>query len=120
MTMSLSNLRAAGIASVAMSMLAFAGPAVADQGTGELVGNTFGWVPNSTNALNYAPQVPGKLGVVVPYVYFVSNGPGTVTLQFVNESNSLAFFEYRLDGVQIGTDSHPIVGGRHDPSWGVR
>jgi hypothetical protein len=46
-----------------------------------------------------------------PHVNLVSTGPGTVTLEFVNETNSLAFFEYRIDGLTVGTDAHPVVVG---------
>lgn len=43
-----------------------------------------------------------------PHVNFVSADDGSVTLEFVNDTNSLAFFEYRIDGVVVtaGTD-HP-------------
>ncbi len=46
-----------------------------------------------------------------PHVNQVSNGPGTVTLEFVNTTNSLAYFEYRIDGVEVGTTPHPVVTG---------
>jgi hypothetical protein len=45
----------------------------------------------------------------LPHVNEVSTGPGTVTLEFVNETNSLAFFEYRIDGATVGTTTHPVV-----------
>lgn len=47
-----------------------------------------------------------------PYVELVSQGVGEVTLDFVNDTNSLAFFEYRIDGVALtsGTE-HPVVTG---------
>ena len=46
-----------------------------------------------------------------PHVNLVEAGPGTVTLEFVNDTNSLAFFEYRLDGATVGTTAHPVVTG---------
>lgn len=69
------------------------------------------WEPNSTNALNFAKQVPGRVGQNAPYVLFDSNAPGTVTLDFYNPSVALAFFEYRIDGAPAGADPHPIVAG---------
>jgi hypothetical protein len=47
----------------------------------------------------------------LPHVNLVSTGPGTVTLDFVNPRNSIAFFEYRLDGQTVGTTPHPVVTG---------
>jgi hypothetical protein len=47
----------------------------------------------------------------LPHVNEVSKGPGTVTLEFVNATNSLAFFEYRIDGATVGTTTHPVVDG---------
>ena len=47
----------------------------------------------------------------LPHVNLVDTGPGTVTLEFVNETNSLAFFEYRIDGATVGTTPHPVVTG---------
>jgi len=75
--------------------------------TGTPVGNDFGWVPNSTNALNYAQLVPGREGQVVPYVLFNSNTSNSVVLDFFNfASAGIAFFEYRIDGVPTGTADH--------------
>jgi hypothetical protein len=49
-----SGLKAFAIAAVlAVSM---AGTAAASTVTGDPLGNTSGWTPNSTNALNYAQQ----------------------------------------------------------------
>lgn len=44
----------------------------------------------------------------VPHVNLVEATSGTVTLEFVNDTNSLAFFEYRIDGEALseGTE-HP-------------
>ena len=47
----------------------------------------------------------------LPHVNELSKGVGTVTLEFVNTTNSLAFFEYRIDSQTVGTDPHPIVTG---------
>jgi len=47
----------------------------------------------------------------LPHVDQVSMGPGTVTLEFINATNSLAFFEYRIDGVPVGSTAHPVVAG---------
>jgi hypothetical protein len=44
-----------------------------------------------------------------PHVNLVTTGPGSVTLEFVNETNSLAYFEVRIDGRTDGTDPHPVV-----------
>jgi hypothetical protein len=46
-----------------------------------------------------------------PHVNLVETGPGAVTLEFVNETNSLAYFEYRIDGTTVGSDPHPVVTG---------
>ena len=63
-----------------------------------------GYVFPSTNAENAAAGFP--------HVNEVATGPGTVTLEFVNPTNSLAFFEYRIDGVVQPTGSpHPVVTG---------
>ena len=47
----------------------------------------------------------------LPHVNELSKGPGTVTLEFVNPTTALAFFEYRIDGLQAGTTPHPVVIG---------
>jgi len=66
----------------------------------------------STNALNYAKQVPGREGQNAPFVIFVSNGVGEVTLQFTNGYTGGAFFEYRLDhNVKTTGSPHPVVTG---------
>lgn len=63
-----------------------------------------GYVFPSTNAAN---ALAGH-----PHVTLVAAAPGTVTLDFVNTTNSLAFFEYRVDGVVQPTGSpHPVVVG---------
>jgi hypothetical protein len=47
----------------------------------------------------------------LPHVNLVSIGPHTATLEFVNPTTTLAFFEYRLDGETVGTEPHPVVIG---------
>ncbi len=49
--------------------------------------------PRSTNDANRLAEKP--------HVNEVSKGPGTVTLDFVNPTYWLAFFEYRIDGVEV-------------------
>jgi hypothetical protein len=47
-----------------------------------------------------------------PHVNQVGVGIGEVTLEFVNDTNSLAFFEVRIDGVvQTNGTPHPVVIG---------
>ncbi len=79
--------------------------------TGDPVGNSFGWTPNSTNSLNYTLQVPGRVGQVAPYVLFSSNTAGSVILDFFNFGPGLAFFETRIDGIATGATNHPVVTG---------
>lgn len=79
--------------------------------TGDPVGNTFGWSPNSTNALNYNLLVPGRVGQTAPYVLFNSNTTGSVLLDFFNYGPGLAFFETRIDGIATGGTAHPVVLG---------
>lgn len=79
--------------------------------TGDPVGNTFGWVPNSTNELNFNKLVPGREGQTAPYVLFSSSASGSVTLDFFNYAPGLAFFETRFDGVAAGATAHPVVLG---------
>ena len=103
--------------------MAFAGSALASTYTGPVTGTpspnpSFGdrgsnFPAGSTNALNFAEEVPGRVGQVAPYVLFEAwNDIGTVTLSFWNEAASgIAFFEYRLDGGQTGTNSHAVITG---------
>ncbi len=71
-----------------------------------------GYVFPSTNDLNRDQLVPGREGQVVPYVNLVSAGADYVELEFVNGSNSLAFFEYRIDGeIRTSGTAHPVVLG---------
>lgn len=47
-----------------------------------------------------------------PYVELASQGIDKVTLNFVNDTNSLAFFEYRIDGAVLTSGTtHPVVDG---------
>lgn len=48
----------------------------------------------------------------LPHVNLLESGIGEVTLEFVNDTNSLAFFEVRIDGEVLtsGTE-HPVVTG---------
>jgi hypothetical protein len=59
----------------------------------------------STNADNRANGFP--------HVNEVGQDNCEVTLEFVNDTNSLAFFEYRIDGVtpDSATTPHPVVSG---------
>lgn len=63
----------------------------------------FAYVFPSTNEANRAAGLP--------HVNLVEQGPGTVTLEFVNPTTTLAFFEYRIDGVVDGTSPHPVIEG---------
>lgn len=48
----------------------------------------------------------------LPHVALVSQDVGSVTLDFVNDTNSLAFFEYRIDGEVLTTGTaHPVIEG---------
>jgi hypothetical protein len=92
------------------AVLLFATSAVAAPITGEEINNSFN--ANSTNALNYASAAPGRIDQAAPFVLFVSNDVGEVTLQFNNPSVVAAFFEYRIDGMLSPwgtTYVHPIV-----------
>lgn len=79
--------------------------------TGDPQTNSFGWTPNSTNALNFAQQTPGRVGQVAPYVIFDFNAVGSVTLDFFNFASGLAFFETRIDDLATGVTAHPVVTG---------
>lgn len=58
----------------------------------------------STNDINRANNFP--------HVNLVESGIGFVSLHFVNDTNSLAFFEYRIDGEILTSGSaHPVVTG---------
>lgn len=85
---------AAAVAALAMGLLMMitpAGSAAADDG-----------FPSTNDDNRDADQ---------PHVNLVSEGPGTVTLEFVNPTYWLAFFEYRIDGETVGSTDHPIVTG---------
>lgn len=101
---------------VVLSVGGFASGVLADPITGVETGNAIaypGGAP-STNALNYAKQTPGYEGSNTPFVTFVSAAPNSVTLEFKNSwatPNVLAFFEYRIDGLDTGSTNHPVVTG---------
>ncbi len=61
--------------------------------------------PLSTNAANFA-NVAER-----PYVLQNELQLDQVTLEFFNYTNSLAFFEYRIDDIAAGSTSHPVVAG---------
>lgn len=79
--------------------------------TGDPQGNTFGWTPASTNALNYAKETPGYVGLDTPYVLFNTSSVGSITLDFVGPYVGLSFFELRIDDIPSGATSHPVVVG---------
>jgi hypothetical protein len=58
----------------------------------------------STNENNTNRTVPGRMDQSAPYVSLVSSTADTVTVKFVNHTNSQAFFEVRKDGVEAGSD----------------
>jgi hypothetical protein len=80
-----------------------------NQGTGEELEESKTFFPASTNDLNFKKEVPSREGQDAPYVLHHETGVGEITLEFVNNTNSLAFFEVRIDGETVGTDPHPIV-----------
>jgi len=95
-----------------VSGLTFSPSVYASPITGEELNNSFD--ANSTNALNYAKEVPGRIGQDAPFVLLVSSAVGQVTLEFNNPSVADAYFEYRSDGEasQYGNVyPHPIVQG---------
>jgi len=78
--------------------------ALAAVGVGAFVGVALAYVFPSTNDANRDANLP--------HVNFVSNDIGEVTLEFVNDTNSFAFFEYRIDGqVLTSGTAHPVVMG---------
>ncbi|MCB1704561.1 MAG: PEP-CTERM sorting domain-containing protein [Halioglobus sp.] len=105
------GLRLFATAATCVLSLGFVNAVQAAPITGDPQSNTFNWTPNSTNALNYAQQTPGRVGQLAPYVIFNSTGFGSVTLDFSNLANGLAFFETRIDDIATGATSHPVVSG---------
>lgn len=79
--------------------------------TGEELASSSSFDAPSTNALNHAMLVPGRIGQDAPFVLFDSATSSSVTLSFTNLSPAFAFFEYRIDGVTAGVSPHPIVAG---------
>ncbi|MEX0672535.1 MAG: hypothetical protein WD175_00535, partial [Candidatus Paceibacterota bacterium] len=65
----------------------------------------------STNEDNKEKTVPGREGQDAPYVELVESRVGEVELKFLNNTNSLAEFEYRIDGEEVSGDDHPVVIG---------
>lgn len=108
MTKPLSTVMAACALSLCFAAASQAAPV---QTTGDLQGNTFGWVAPSTNALNAASQAPGHEGQHNPYVLFNTNAVGSVTLDFYNLAPGQAFFEIRKDDIATGTTGHFVVTG---------
>jgi len=48
----------------------------------------------------------------LPHVVKMGDAPGEVTLKFINDTNSFAYFEYRIDGEALTSgDAHPVVTG---------
>jgi hypothetical protein len=92
------------------TVLSFATNAVAAPITGEELNDSFNAL--STNAFNYASSAPARPGQAAPFVLFVSNDVGQVTLAFNNPSVVKAYFEYRIDGVPLtsGTAHYFIPG----------
>lgn len=80
-----------------------------DQGTGDVVESSASFHPASTNEDNAQRTVPDREGQDAPFVLFHDIDVGQVTLEFTNNTNSLAFFETRLDGETVGTTPHPVV-----------
>ena len=99
------------VLSACVLSLGLAAAAQAAPITGDPQTNAFGWVPNSTNALNYDQLTPGRIGQLAPHVLFNSSTTGSVTLDFFNPATGLAFFETRIDGVQTGANAHPVIIG---------
>ena len=46
-----------------------------------------------------------------PHVDVVETTSNSVTLEFVNTTKSLAYFEYRINGVEVDRGDHPVVHG---------
>ena len=69
--------------------------------------------------LSRAPT-PSTRPTDFPHVNEVSTGLGTVTLEFVNTTNSLAVFEYRIDGQTVGHRPPPRRHRRRHPRHRLR
>ncbi|WP_018141259.1 PEP-CTERM sorting domain-containing protein [Thioalkalivibrio sp. ALJ7] len=94
----------AALAMVGLPLSAQAAPI-----TGEEVVSSFD--APSTNALNFAQEVPSREGQVAPYVLVTNFGLDSITLDFFNDSAApVAFFEVRQDGEVLRTGTpHPVV-----------
>ncbi|MEO1057641.1 MAG: hypothetical protein AAFY28_12065 [Actinomycetota bacterium] len=67
--------------------------------------------PRSASAYDFSSTNDANRAAGLPHVNEVGQGPGTVQLEFVNTTNTLAFFEVRVDGATAGEDPHPVVIG---------
>ncbi len=84
--------------------------------TGEELNNSFD--ANSTNALNYASNAPGRPGQDAPFVLFDSADAGHVSLTFNNTSVVPSYFEYRIDGiVKTSGTAHYFIPGEFVYPW---
>ncbi|MEX2531083.1 MAG: hypothetical protein WD960_09955 [Gemmatimonadota bacterium] len=82
--------------------------------TGEEIEANSSFDAPSTNELNEAKMAPGHEGKDAPFVRFEEVGLLEVTLAFVNNTNSLVYFEYRVDGETVGSTPHPNPSLGHD------
>lgn len=74
--------------------------------------NTSTGVPLPTGTHTFASTNAANATGDLPHVLFEAVGVEQVTLKFVNNTNSLAFFEVRIDGeVLTSGNAHPIVSG---------
>ena len=96
---------------VAVALAGLAGAAQSAPITGTPLPPNPNWDAPSTNALNYAKEVPGREGQDAPYVLFNSSTANTITLDFFNYAPGLAFFEVRIDDIPTGANPHPVVSG---------
>lgn len=72
--------------------------------TATMAGTAFAYDYPSTNDANRANGWP--------HVNLVEADLNSITLEFVNATNSLAYFEYRIDGEILTTGTaHPVVTG---------
>lgn len=105
---------------IAAAALACASIASAAPITGEELPGSSSFDAPSTNALNFAKEVPGRVGQAAPYVLFVGDAAGEVTLSFNNPAPGVAFFEYRIDGVGATSgNAHWIPGDFIHPGIGL-
>ena len=98
------------VSTLVLCALAASSPVSATPITGVELGTPVHWNANSTNDLNYLMMAPGHSGQVAPFVLFDSATPTSVTLEFNNGAAGLAYFEFRIDGVDTGASNHLIPG----------